>query len=303
MDNKVQLYMRPNSPHWQCACSVAGKQLRATTKEESLSRAKDVARDWYLGLLGKYRAGELKAGQEVPRGLRAIRARIRDHYTGPAERQTTSLITSGGSRTTSTPFSEKVVHRHHAGVRIPHSPDEDRIHRSSVRRVGTRTGSRPNAASDALHQEIVCLRQISKVPPTGTVGSTICPICQQPFRAFRAKSRIARGFRSTNIESFTTPRGDGREMNPPKKRWRWSCEQLHDYVLFMANTGLRPDEALRLQFRDVEIVEDEATSETILVIAGARQARRRLLQEHAGRGRAVPALARSPSASRAGCRG
>ena len=64
LDNKVQLYMRPNSPHWHCACSVSGKQLRATTKEESLSRAKDVARDWYLGLLGKYRAGELKAGKK-----------------------------------------------------------------------------------------------------------------------------------------------------------------------------------------------------------------------------------------------
>jgi integrase len=41
---------------------------------------------------------------------------------------------------------------------------------------------------------------------------------------------------------------------------------LHDYVLFAANTGLRPDEALRLQFRDVEIVEDETSDETILEI-------------------------------------
>jgi hypothetical protein len=64
LDNKVQLYKRPNTPHWQCACSVGGKQIRSTTKEESLARAKDVARDWYLGLLGKYRAGELKAGKK-----------------------------------------------------------------------------------------------------------------------------------------------------------------------------------------------------------------------------------------------
>ena len=62
LDNKVQLYMRPNSPHWQSSCSIAGKQRRTSTKEESLSRAKDVARDWYLGLMGKYRAGELKEG-------------------------------------------------------------------------------------------------------------------------------------------------------------------------------------------------------------------------------------------------
>ena len=34
----------------------------------------------------------------------------------------------------------------------------------------------------------------------------------------------------------------------------------------MANTGLRPDEAARLEFRDVAIVTDEATSERILEI-------------------------------------
>src|SRR5690348_14727210 len=61
-DNKVQLYMRPLTPHWHCSCTVAGKQRRKTTKEESLARAKDVARDWYLGLLGKYREGTLDIG-------------------------------------------------------------------------------------------------------------------------------------------------------------------------------------------------------------------------------------------------
>jgi len=57
-----------------------------------------------------------------------------------------------------------------------------------------------------------------------------------------------------------------RARNPLKERWRYQCEQLHDYVLFMANTGLRPDEANRLQYRDVEIVEDVQTGETILEI-------------------------------------
>ncbi|WP_417371846.1 hypothetical protein [Gelidibacter japonicus] len=34
----------------------------------------------------------------------------------------------------------------------------------------------------------------------------------------------------------------------------------------MANTGLRPDEVKRIQYRDVEIIEDEDTDETILLI-------------------------------------
>src|SRR6185436_19548897 len=63
MDGRIQVYRRPGSPHWQCACSVAGRQRRRTTGEESLARAKDVAQDWYLGLLGKFRAGDLKVGK------------------------------------------------------------------------------------------------------------------------------------------------------------------------------------------------------------------------------------------------
>jgi integrase len=53
---------------------------------------------------------------------------------------------------------------------------------------------------------------------------------------------------------------------PLHKRFQWNAEQVHDYVLFMANTGLRPDEAKNLQHRDVSIVEDEATGERILEI-------------------------------------
>ena len=44
------------------------------------------------------------------------------------------------------------------------------------------------------------------------------------------------------------------------------CETFHDYVLFMGNTGLRPDEASRLELRDVKIVNDESTDERILEI-------------------------------------
>lgn len=35
---------------------------------------------------------------------------------------------------------------------------------------------------------------------------------------------------------------------------------------FVGNTGLRPDEALRLQFRDVKVVDDEGSGQAILEI-------------------------------------
>ena len=46
----------------------------------------------------------------------------------------------------------------------------------------------------------------------------------------------------------------------------WLAEQLHDKILFLVNTGIRPDEANWLEYRDVSIVEDGSTREKILEI-------------------------------------
>src|SRR6202158_3067668 len=60
MGGKVHVYKRPNSTLWQCSSYFAGKNRRTSTKEESLSKAKAVAEDWYLQLHGKLRSGEIK---------------------------------------------------------------------------------------------------------------------------------------------------------------------------------------------------------------------------------------------------
>lgn len=53
---------------------------------------------------------------------------------------------------------------------------------------------------------------------------------------------------------------------------RWGAEQVHDFVLLVANTVLRPDEAKNLQHHDVKVVNDQATGERILeiVVRGKR---------------------------------
>lgn len=40
------------------------KESTPTTKEDSLSKAKEIAEDWYLQLRGKLRSGELKSGKQ-----------------------------------------------------------------------------------------------------------------------------------------------------------------------------------------------------------------------------------------------
>jgi hypothetical protein len=73
--------------------------------------------------------------------------------------------------------------------------------------------------------------------------------------------------------------------SPKGKRpgWKSQYEDMHDFVMMMANTGLRPDEFMRLEFRDVKIEDDYATKETILVIDVRGKVGVGYLQEHAGR--------------------
>jgi hypothetical protein len=61
LGGKVYVYKCPNSTLWQCSSYFAGKNRRTSTKEESLSKAKEIAEDWYLRLRGKLRAGEIKS--------------------------------------------------------------------------------------------------------------------------------------------------------------------------------------------------------------------------------------------------
>ncbi len=60
MGGKLHLYKRPGSTSWQCSTYLSGRNHRVSTKEDSLSRAKEFAEDWYLELRGKLRSGELR---------------------------------------------------------------------------------------------------------------------------------------------------------------------------------------------------------------------------------------------------
>ena len=57
-----------------------------------------------------------------------------------------------------------------------------------------------------------------------------------------------------------------RKKSQTPSRYQELWEDFHNYVLFMANTGLRPDEAGPLEYRDVTIVTDQDSGERLLEI-------------------------------------
>jgi len=118
-------------------------------------------------------------------------------------------------------------------------------------------------ARSTLHNEIVTLRQVLKTA-IRQGWLQYLPDLSAPYRT-QGKIVHRPWFSPAEYKQlYEATRAYARE--PFHECHRWNAEQVHDYVLFLANTGLRPDEAKNLQHRDVAIVEDEATGETILEI-------------------------------------
>jgi integrase len=136
---------------------------------------------------------------------------------------------------------------------------EYRIHR---RQLGIEKRDKPPSRT-AMHHETVAIRQVLKTAMRhGWLHSM--PDLSQPYKTSGKVTHRA-WFSPEEYQQLYEATGR-RAKTPLNNRHRWTCEQLHDYVLFMANTGLRPDEAGRLEFRDVKIVKDAGSKETILEI-------------------------------------
>ena len=254
LGGKVHVYRRDNSSRWQCATYLAGKNRRVSTKEDSLAKAKDFAEDWYLGLRGKARAGELlnektfrEAAVQFEREYQIITEgqRNAEYVLGHSTRLRLHLVPFFGdmglSQITPGQVQEYRIHRHEEAVKEYGKPP----------------------ARSTMHQEIVVLRQTLKAAIRHRWLDRL-PDLSEPYRASGKISHRAWFSPEEYKKLYEATRRRARE--PKNPRYKWESEQLHDYVLFMANTGLRPDEAARLEYRDVKVVEDEGSHETILEI-------------------------------------
>jgi integrase len=301
MDNAVQLFRRPDSPSWWCSCTVNGAQRRKTTGEESLARAKDVARDWYLTLLGKIVVA--KIGQDAgpaAGGLKEIGRYLNDElndvgrkrnsvrpeaktFADAAEiwRKQYRLLTNGERSADYVDLMFGVLDRHVLPFFGPKlvteiiraTTKEYLIQRTSPTTdakgnvvIDKRTGQPWRPARTTLNQEMVVVRHVMETAN----GEGWLPSIPKLSFPYKASGKIGHRAWLTQDEyvALYTRTGE-RAKNPPHEfgRWKTENEDLHDYVLFMTNTGMRPDEGALIEPRDVEIVFDDDTGENILEIA------------------------------------
>lgn len=257
LGGKVNIYRRENSDNWQCSTYVNGRNWRVSTYEESLKLARDFAEEWYFTLRGKAHAGLLPYEARRPgKKFKQAAAKFLEEapiltqgQRGPTWLKQYELKLNG----TILPFlGEKPLSEITSGL-----IQEYRIWRAQH----CKTGRAPTRST--VHKDIVCIRLVLKTASRhGWIEHL--PDMSVPYKT-SGKFTHRAWFSPEEYEKLHEATRK-RAHKPKQKRFKWECEQLHDYVEFAVNTGLRPDEAMRLQFRDVTVVDDEATGQTILEI-------------------------------------
>ena len=285
MDGALHVYRRENSRFWQCATYLGSRNHRQTTKEESLAAAKDFARDWYMERCVEDRQRRRGGapllggpGQPLIAGPGApTDGRRRRTPGGPSFEDAATAFTNEFEVITLGERNAGYVKQKSEHVRVHLLPffgntaleditagkvQEYRVHRQTSR-IDPKTGKPKKPARATLHGEIVTLRQVLKTANRkGWIAAL--PDMSAPYKTSGKVEH--RAWFSPEEYKLLYEATRERAKNPPKPRWREVCETFHDYVLFMGNTGLRPDEAARLELRDVKIVNDESTGERILEI-------------------------------------
>ena len=99
MGGKLHLYKRENSSFWQASAFLKGANRRISTKEESLSHAKEIAEDWYLELRGKARSGDLKSGKKFREAAKHFLAEYVTLIASERIRSSPLIANSGSKRT------------------------------------------------------------------------------------------------------------------------------------------------------------------------------------------------------------
>lgn len=262
LEGKVHVYRRNDSPIWQCSTFLKGKNWRVSTKEESLSKAKEWAEDWYFGLKDKGRRGELATEKTFKQAADQFIAEyevltegernarwVQDHY-----RRTRAYLV---------PFFGKMgLSTINAGT----------VQEYRISRLTPAEGKRLPSRS-TLHHETVTLRLVLKTAVRHRWLAYL-PDVSQPYkksskvvhRAWFAPEEYKQLYQATRAHAQKAREASRKAKEGGEARKVWLAEQLHDKILFLANTGLRPDEANWLEYRDVEVVKDEATGRTILEI-------------------------------------
>ena len=250
---RLHMFKAPNgqSANWYCGFHINGVYKRASTKTDDWKEACGYAETWY-----HERQYELRNGLvQIKRGKKLLS--LVERTAQRMEQQGKSADYIAGVRFLLSPgqplhefFKDKT-----ACAIDERSWDDFRVWLEDRRAQG----GQKSLSEATLHQFKNALRLVLK---QAYVDKHIDrrPVLPDVMRMMRKDSRPRVYFSSS--EYRTLLRHSRSRIKTRGGLGRADAEELHDYIIFMTNTGLRVSESKALRFRDVSIVKGD------VVVAG-----------------------------------
>jgi integrase len=242
LDGKLHLYRRPNSRKWWCGFHNHGVYIRSTTDCDDLEAAKIAAQRWFFlkqaemagGAVPVPKAKTFAAAAE--KALEAYRARAwrgerSKAYVAGIEKLLKAHILPFMGKVLLSEVNQGVWYQFRQRMLSQRAYARSTIHqfKMAIRAVLVEAYKRGE------------LKQIPELKDDTVTARQATPRTWFEPREYARLCLYAR--RNTKVHE--------------KTRWRDSARELYDYIVFVANTGLRVGEARNVRFSDVTILEDK----------------------------------------------
>ena len=235
-DGRLHIFQRPSTPFWWCGFHHQGSYIRHSTKQRLLDAAIPVAEKWFTLqqaeiLTGNNALGGRTVGTVAKAALKNLEARVRRGERSAAYYESVELVI----QTKILPFfgSMSVAK---IGV-VEWEEFKAHIYKQSS------TLSRAT-----LHQFKNGLRLIlNEAYRTGWIKQL--PIIKDEYGSARVKVPRVWFEPAEYKKLLTAIRKHAKTLK--ETRWEDDVKELYDYVIFIANSGLRTGEARNVRFCDV----------------------------------------------------
>ena len=235
-DGRLHIFQRPLTPFVWCGFHHKGRYIRKSTKETNFAAATDVAESWYNLQQAKIITGDVSIGgrsfsSAAKSAIKALDARVKRHERSESYANGIKLLL----QTNLIPYFG--------------STSVDGINIVAWEKYKTHCYDKnPNLSRGTLHQHKSALRTVLNESFRHGWIKTL-PVLKDVYDTDKIKTP-RQWFEPNEYQKILkTILSHGKRLKGT--RWEADASELYDYVLFVANSGLRTGEAKNVRFCDV----------------------------------------------------
>jgi len=240
---KLHVYPRPKSPFYWCGFYHQRKHIRTSTRCADLDKAKDWASQWFFEKQLEIKNGFLPVSAPKAKSFATAAEKALEAYRADVERGTRSRTYFKGLQDL---LNNRIVPA--LGSQALNS-----INQTAWNRYKEELLKKKDYKDRTIHQHKIAIRIVLKqaqirgeLPSVPQFLNDTANVRSDTPRTWFEESEYRRLILALrkNITHYKTT------------RWSEEAKELRDYVLFVANSGLRVGEARNVRFCDVEIKQD-----------------------------------------------